>query len=87
MQVPVIPPPLVSSALPQEIAAQTTHTAQAVQPISAIAIDPTPKTERTDQIKRRKEADAREEKPRRDSMDGKTADDAGEDEHTVDLSV
>ncbi|MDD3029161.1 MAG: hypothetical protein PHS57_02630 [Alphaproteobacteria bacterium] len=86
MQVPVIPPPLVSNALSQEIAAQAAPTHQAVQPLSQNAVDPTPKAENVDKVNRKKEDDGREERRKRRAMEGKSDDDQ-EDAHTVDLSI
>jgi hypothetical protein len=51
MQVPSIPTPIVTNALPQDIAAKAVPHTQAVAPLVKNAIAPTPKSEKFNEIR------------------------------------
>ena len=55
MQVPSIPPPIVTNVLPQDVVTKVVSNVQAVAPLLQNAVAPTPKTEKSNQSRSNKE--------------------------------
>jgi hypothetical protein len=51
MQIPSIPPPIVTNTLPQDIVAKAVPNMQAAPPLVQRAIDPSPKSEKFNQTR------------------------------------
>ncbi len=82
MQVPSVPPPIVTSALPQDVAAKAVPTAQAVAPLVSTAVDPSHKDEIFKQVERDKNKPKDKRKDKKDSSP-----DDDRDNHAVNISI
>ncbi|MDD4615935.1 MAG: hypothetical protein PHW76_02305 [Alphaproteobacteria bacterium] len=83
MQIPSIPPPVITNMLPQDIATKAVSSPQAVAPLIQTAITPTPKAEKfLDARRDRSSKQSREEK-------GKLTDDEDEKKggHSINMSI
>lgn len=83
MQVPSIPIPIVPNALPQDIAAKAVPNTQAMAPLVQNAVDPTPKSEKFNEVRRKKD----EPKDRREGRKDQREEDDKEGDHTVNISI
>lgn len=83
MQIPSMPPPIVTNALPQDVVAKAVPGMQATAPLIQTAVSPTPKSEKFNQTRRNKDrsSDESEEEGQRSKEEG----DKGE--HSVNISV
>lgn len=79
MQVPSVPPPLITNTLPQDVATKAAPNAQAIAPIVQRAVDPTPKTEKFNDLTRNRD------KSKRDR--GQEREERGENDKESDHSV
>ena len=80
MQVPTIPPPIIASALPQDVVTKAVPNVQAMAPLVQNAVDPTPKAEKSTSYKEKEKG----RNPRRDQSDDK---ERPKDGHAVNISV
>ncbi|MDE2028979.1 MAG: hypothetical protein KGI97_00275 [Alphaproteobacteria bacterium] len=71
MQIPSIPPPLVTPLASQDAVAKVVPNLQATQPLMANAVNPAPKSEKSKESDRRKDAKEDQDEERRDAKDGK----------------
>ena len=55
MQIPSIPPPIVTNTLPQDIVAKAVPNMQAAPPLVQRAVDPAPKSEKFNQTRSNKD--------------------------------
>jgi len=83
MQVPSIPPPIVTNTLPQDIAAKAVPTAQAVAPLVQRAIDPAHKDEMFNTVQQPKD---KPKKGRGEKRNQREEDDK-EGDHAVNISI
>jgi len=82
MQVPPVPPPVVASPLPQDIAAKAVPHAQAAAPLVQNSVQPTAKPEKFNAVNRDKKQ--KNEKERKsDSADESD----GQGEHSVNIRI
>lgn len=83
MQVPTIPPPIITSTLPQEIAARAVPNVQAVTPLAQNAVDPTAKPQKFNDAGRDKQNPERDDEENRKEGEDK---DGGND-HTLNIRI
>jgi hypothetical protein len=83
MQVPSVPPPVVATALPQEIAAKAVPHMQAAAPLLQTAVTPTPKDEKLNSVRRDKNSRHDNHKEKQNMPD----DDGEKSEHSVNIRI
>jgi hypothetical protein len=83
MQIPSIPPPIVTNALPQDIAAKAVPNTQAMAPLVQNAVDPAPKSEKFNEIRRNKEKTKNDRGDKR----GQREENDKEGDHSVNISI
>ncbi|MDE1900655.1 MAG: hypothetical protein KGI37_03290 [Alphaproteobacteria bacterium] len=89
MQIPSIPPPILTAPLPQDIAAKAVATPQAVAPLVQNAVDPAPKSEKSYQNRDHKDQtpDKHTAQDKNGEKDDGDANDGEERGTTVNISV
>jgi hypothetical protein len=81
MQIPSIPPPIIANALPQDVAAKAVPNTQAMAPLVQHAVEPTPKSEKFNEVRRNKDRSGK------NRNEGKRPDDDDEKDKKGDHSV
>ncbi|MDD3371864.1 MAG: hypothetical protein PHE27_08595 [Alphaproteobacteria bacterium] len=82
MQVPTLPPPVVANTLPQDIASKAVPHTQAVAPLVQNAVEPTPKSEKFNSVRRDKG-----QKNKRGDDQNMPEEDQKEDDHSVNIRI
>jgi len=85
MQIPSIPPPIIPTALPQDVVNKAVPNPQAVQPLVQNSVDPAPKSEKSNQSHDKEERSSH--RDRKQSSDGRHSDEDKDKEHSVNISV